>query len=294
MSRGIVEVPAGGIPATTDKAGWRRFLAQINEALRTQAGELQLKIDQLNAAVILLADRAGISLTDVLQNVDDTGRLTTQYALPTINVGNVSSVQDPLPLSATSSALTSTINIDAHILQTDFGAIAYNAGSISGLTLNTRYYILTTDPDYLGGAVVYTATTNKPTITSASGLYLVGSIVTPIAANSASITNATGANPIVFTTGPQGWNTGDLVQFAGLPGDFGSNLNGQQKTITVLSPTTFSIPVDGTTYAAYTSGGSATRIVDSTLPDYGGGGGGLVPAWIIALIGAGWMSQWWM
>lgn len=267
--RGIVEIPKGGMPDTTDTQGWVQFLKKLNDAIKYQNGVI--------IAALRLAERDGITIDQALAKIGDDGRAIDQSFLPTVNVGNVSSVQDPEPLSASSDAVSATISISGHTLQTDFGAIAYNPGSISGLSLNTRYYITTDDPDYLGGAVTYVATTSKPNVTSASGTYLVGSIITPISANSVLITAAASANPIEFTTPVSGWITGDVVLLGGLPGDFGSNLNGTSKTITVLSPTTFTVAVNGTTYAAYTTGGSAQRIVDSSLPDYGGGGGGGLP-----------------
>lgn len=275
--RGIVEVPAGGMPETKNTQGWAQFLKKINDAIQTQGADIILSVERLEAVIVELASRAGISLDDILQLVGDDGRLTSQYALPTVNVSNVSSVQDLSPLSASSDAITAEISVSAHVLQTDFDPISYGPGSIAGLALNTRYHVYADDPDYLGGSVTYMATTDRTTVTSVTGRYLVGSIITPVSANSSSIVNATSANPIVFTTGVHGWNTGDLVALGALPGDFGTNLNGDQYTITVLSPTTFSIPIDGTLYAAYTTGGNATRIVDSTAPDYGGGAGGGLP-----------------
>jgi hypothetical protein len=268
VTRGILEMTRQ-IPTTTRE--WDTLLRQINDLIQVQGDQAYI------TAVISLADRAGIPVADVLALIGDDGRLTSQFALPTVNVSNVSSVQDSSPLSATSDAISAEISVSAHVLQTDFGPISYGPGSLAGLALNERYYVYADDPDYVGGSVTYLATTNKTTVTSITGRYLVGSIITPVSANSTSITAATSANPIVFTTGTHGWNSGDTVQFSGLPGDFGTNLNGQQKIITVLSPTMFSIPVDGLLYAAYTSGGNAARVVDSTEPDYGGGAGGALP-----------------
>ena len=129
------------------------------------------------------------------------------------------------------------------------------------------------DPDYLGGAVAYAATTNQQTLTAAPGRYFVGAIRTAVSANQVSIAAATSANPIVFTSATaHGWNTGQSVTFAALPGDFGTNLNGTTRQITRVSDTQFSVAVNGSAYVAYTSGGTATRV--STPTDGGGGGGG--------------------
>lgn len=73
------------------------------------------------------------------------------------------------------------------------------------------------------------------------------------------ISAATSANPIEFTTStPHGASTGNSITFAGLPGDFGTNLNGNTYTVTKVSDTKFTIAVNGAAYAAYTSGGTAT------------------------------------
>lgn len=85
------------------------------------------------------------------------------------------------------------------------------------------------------------------------------------------ITGATSANPIVFTSTAHGLITGHSVTLASLPGDFGTNLNGNDYPVTRLTADTFSISVDGGGYAAYTTGGTATPAnffkIDITIPD---------------------------
>lgn len=80
-----------------------------------------------------------------------------------------------------------------------------------------------------------------------------------ITSTTTNISAATSANPIAFTTSTaHGASTGNSITFAGLPGDFGTNLNGNTYTVTKVSDTQFTIAVDGSAYAAYTSGGTAT------------------------------------
>ncbi len=74
--------------------------------------------------------------------------------------------------------------------------------------------------------------------------------------NGITITGATSANPCVFTYTEGGLRSTEWIKFAGLPGTFGTNFNGKQLAITVLSPTTFSVNVNTTSYTAYTSGGT--------------------------------------
>jgi hypothetical protein len=267
--RGILEIQRH-VPRDTRE--WNQVLERLNKAIQVSGERAVL------GALTTIAERSGTDLDTILQYLSDGGRATDQRLMPMVNFGNVSSVQSIDPLTAVAGASTADITISAHTLHTDFGDISYNSGSILGLALNTRYYIYVQDPNNAGGAVTYIASTSKPNITANSGRYFVGTIVTPVAANSANIDNATSANPIVIrTTTAHGWSSGDNVQFVNLPGDFGTNLNGTMRTITVIDSDEFSIPVDGTAYAAYTSGGSATRIVDDGLPDWGGGGGGFLP-----------------
>lgn len=209
------------------------------------------------------------------QKISDVGTAVDQRFLPQVSAGNVLSVQSTVPLSATADALHATIAIAAHTVQYGYGQSAYNAGSISGLPTSTLHYIFADDPGFAGGAVTYLATTNPQTVVASNGNYYVGSITTPVSASTVSIAAATSANPIVFTSGAaHGFSTNDQVQLASLPGDFGTHLNGQIETITVTDGTHFSIPVDGTAYSAFTSGGTATRQSPGTTGGGGAGGGG--------------------
>lgn len=227
-------------------------------------------------ATAQLSGRPSSSIPTVLGKVTDGGRAQDQRFLPTTAVLSVSSLQDANPITSSSGASTATISIASHNVVADWGSLAYNGGAIAGLTLNTPYYVYAQDPDLQGGAVSYLASTNRTTTVSATGRYFVGSVTTPSAANSATITAATSANPIVFTTGTHGWTTGNSVTFAALPGNFGSNLNGTTKVITVVSPTTFSIAIDGSGYSAYTTGGTATRVVADKSTQAAGASGGWV------------------
>lgn len=223
-----------------------------------------------------IGGRTSSSIPTVLAKVTDGGRAEDQRFLPTTAVLSVSSLQDANPVTSTSGASTATVNVAAHHVVADWGTLAYNSGAISGLTLNTAYYIYAQDPDLVGGAVSYLASTTRTNTVNTTGRYFVGSITTPTAANSASVTGATSANPIVFTTGVHGWSTSDVVTFAALPGDFGTNLNGTSKAISVIDATHFSIVTDGSGYAAYSTGGTATRSVADKNAQAAGASGGWV------------------
>jgi len=70
------------------------------------------------------------------------------------------------------------------------------------------------------------------------------------------VSGATNANPAVITTSlNHGYATGQTVTFENMAGGtWGSTLNGNAYVATVLSETTFSIPVNGTSLGTYTAG----------------------------------------
>lgn len=266
MSVGILRVMAA---SPRNEREFEQWLRTLNHHVKYDGKRAVLD------ALTTLSSRTGTDLATLATYLSDAGRATDQRILPMVNFGNVSSVQSVEPLSATAGEATADIAIAAHTLHTDFGNVAYNSGAIVGLPLNTTHYVYADDPNYSGGAVTYVATTSRPMIPASSGRYFVGVITTPVAANTANVAAATSANPIVFrTSAAHGWSSGNTVSFAGLPGDFGTNLNGVSYVITVVDADEFSIAVNGSGYAAYTSGGTATRLVADAAPLYGGGGGG--------------------
>jgi len=264
---GILRAPRGN-PATL--RDWEQFLRRLNE---------QMKFDGERAvinALTTIASRTGTDLETLLQMLTDQGRAQDQRFLPQVSAGNVLSLQDVNPLIASSDAVTATISIAPHSLQYGFDVISFNGGTITGLLPSTTYFVYADDPDYEGGAVSYFATTVRTNVVASNGRYFVGSIETAISANTAAIIGATSASPIVFETGTaHGWSTGNEVTLSALPGDFGTNLNGNDYSITVVDPTHFSIAVDGSAYVPYTTGGLASRI-SQDLPGGAGGGGGWV------------------
>lgn len=220
--------------------------------------------------------RTGSSLPTVLQRLANNGTAADSRLINLVNYANRNSVQsaDDI-LTSSSGASSSTISVAAHTVKFDYGTVSYGSGSISGLSTATDYLVYaddTTPP--VGGAVSYVATT-APADLIAAGRYFVGTITTAIAATATNISAATSANPIAFTTSANhGWATNDSVEFAALPGDFGTNLNGTQRVITVTGLNTFTIAVNGSLYAAYTTGGTATRVSTSTQGGGGAGAGG--------------------
>lgn len=112
-----------------------------------------------------------------LRNKD--GRVFDESVLMQSVAGNKQSVQNLIPVSASDLTTSVTITIAAHTNNYDFGAVSYNAGSVTGLNHNTRYYVYADDPTFAGGAVTYLTTTDPTVITASPGRYYVGSVTTP-------------------------------------------------------------------------------------------------------------------
>lgn len=214
------------------------------------------------------------SVAALTGKIGDTGRAADQRFLWPVNVGSRNSVQSASGILTSTSTLTgSTVNVAGHSIKYDFGSVTYNAGSISGLNVEQEYLIYCHDPDFQGGAVTYLAT-QDPAVVIETGNYYVGSISTAVSPTTATVDGATSADPIEVTTlAAHGWKTGDAVSFADMPGDFGTNLNGNSYSITKTAANKFRVAVDGHLYTAYTSGGTATRVTNATAGGAGAGGG---------------------
>jgi hypothetical protein len=237
--------------------------------------------DQLFASMDVRDHRQGklhgraVTLPTLEGLIDDDGRALSQRFLHQVSTANRHSVQSAdvvMTGNSGAGAGTASITIDGHSVKFDFGSVAYNGGSVSGLDPETDYYVFADDVDRLGGAVVYEAT-EDPDDMIAKGRYYVGIITTPLAGNSSNVTDATSANPIVIEIVGHGWSSAQEVSFAAMPDDFGTALNGNDYAITVIDPDHFSIPVDGSLFLAYTSGGTATRLTSSVQSGGGAGAG---------------------
>jgi hypothetical protein len=212
-----------------------------------------------------------VSVATLVDRITDTGTAEDQRFLPMVNTGNRLSAQNINPLSSTGSASTAQIAISSHTVTFGFGVVEYDSGTITGLDPLVTYFVYASDPGYEGGSVVYTATEDAPAVVSSDGYYYVGSITTANTGPTGNVTAATLTNPVQITTGSaHGLTTGEVVDFSAMPGDF-AVLNSGTYTATVSSPTVFTVVTDATAFAAYTTGGTVTRV---TTPTSGGGTGG--------------------
>jgi hypothetical protein len=109
-----------------------------------------------------------------------TGRATSRRITSQIVAGGVLQTLNTNPLTASTDSSTgvSTITINAHSVFDDFGQLDFTASSIGGLSSNTLYYVWETNPDFVGGARSYVATTDRNQLTVAGRRY-VGFVTTP-------------------------------------------------------------------------------------------------------------------
>lgn len=260
-----------------DLRSWDQVFRDLNTLLQTDGDRLIL------AAAARLAERDSVDLSAILQRITNDGKAQDQRFLPQVSSGNVLSRQSDGPVTATAGGGTATISIASHTVQYGHGLVTYSAGTISGLLEDTNYFVYADDPNYAGGAVTYLASTNGQNITANLGRYFVGAVRTTVALTTANVSAATTTNPIQITTSAaHGWNTGDVVDFATMPGAFGTALNSGTFTITRVSGTAFTVAVDGSAFAAYTTGGTVTRVTLSAVGGNGAGGGWIDQSFLIS------------
>lgn len=209
------------------------------------------------------------------------GRVPSERSLPMSMVGNYGSAQNTSTLTASDGGSTATITVASHTLTTPSGVVTYNAGSVTGLSYSTAYYVYADDAEFAGGAVTYAATATPTDIVASTARYYVGSITTGVQGTSGNLAGITKASPTTFTMGAvHGWTTGDTVSIAsivdsGPGGDIESTFNGNSYVITVTSTTAFTVAVDSSSLTAtWASGGTITRTNTTSSGGGGGGGGG--------------------
>ncbi len=277
-----VSLPRGDGPIT-----WTDLAMVLREVLAKQ----DIRYPQNDFASGLLANANGsvtvgtqaiptgrtVGLPTLVSKIGDIGRAQDQRFMPMVNTGNRNSAQNINPLSSTGSAATAAIAVAAHTVQFGFGIVSYGAGSITGLTPLTNYHIYAADPTFAGGAVAYTATLARTDVVAADGYYYVGEIQTTNTTPTGSVTAATSTSPIVITIVGHAFVTGNTVLPDDFPGDFAA-LDGNMYTATVLSADTFSVPVDGSLFAAYVGpAGTVVRVAPPTDGVGSGGGWGYTP-----------------
>jgi hypothetical protein len=106
------------------------------------------------------------------------GRIDGQQSLRAANISMSQSTRGSGSITSSDAGSTATVSVAAWSFQTGFGTINYNSGSITGLSFGTKYYIYCNDPQTLGGAVTYLATTSYQTPSSSDDYVFVGVVTT--------------------------------------------------------------------------------------------------------------------
>jgi hypothetical protein len=100
------------------------------------------------------------------------------------------------PLTGNDAGSNATINIAAFTMRSGGTDVSVNLGAVTILSYNTLYFIYYDDPDFVGGAVTYNATTSKETALIGENRFFVGSIQTPRAAAPDTIGNSDGGSGV--------------------------------------------------------------------------------------------------
>lgn len=171
QDRAIVD-PKTGFPTN-------EFLRNINSGLDllNYLADIQAAADAANAA----AEAANTAAGNAQAAADAAQGAAASTA-------NAYALANSYPTGVTITAVdvgagtSSTINISAHnrvYATTPPTTVAVNAGSITGLTPNTRYYIYYDQPSRAGGAVFYVETTSQSNVAQTGNRHSVGTVMTP-------------------------------------------------------------------------------------------------------------------
>lgn len=107
------------------------------------------------------------------------GILPNQDILNPITILNKGSAQSAAPLTAADVGSDATITIASHNVHFDGNTLAYNSGSITGLSFATTYYVYTDDALKAGGTVTYVSSTTATDMMGSTARYYVGEVTTP-------------------------------------------------------------------------------------------------------------------
>jgi hypothetical protein len=143
---------------------WSNIIVAFN-ALASNEGDLAALVAQIQDILNQIVAINGLI-------VDVNGKLT--------NASITNSYTDPTNvLSASVSGTTATITIANHNrLYTDGTSVAVTGGTITGLAINTTYYVYYSDPTRAGGTVTYQYSTDQTAAAQVGGVHSVGSIYT--------------------------------------------------------------------------------------------------------------------
>lgn len=180
--RNVAIVDRNGAPTLEEQAREQQNLEAIETALNSLQNQLNLiqaaqdAADAANAAAAAAqtaADNADTAATAAQGAADDAAAATAI----------ASSYVTGVTITATDAGSNVTANISAHTrVYADGTSVSVSAGSVTGLSYSTDYYIYYDQASRAGGAVTYQATTSQTTAAQVGDRHTVGKVPTPAAA----------------------------------------------------------------------------------------------------------------
>lgn len=157
------------------QAKWDKAMQEIENSVNAVI-DAQNAADAANAAAAA-ADAAATAAQSAANNAQTAADdATAQTAIANSYVTGAT-------VSATDAGASATINITAHTrFYADGTSVSVNAGSLTGRSYSTLYYIYYDQASRAGGAVTYQSTTTAADAAQLGDRHVVGSVTTPAAA----------------------------------------------------------------------------------------------------------------
>lgn len=157
-----------GLPVMSFHQWWDKFAKSIEDAF-----------NQLEASVTAIAAaQAAANAANAAAAAANAAAADASAQAAIANSGVTGAT-----ITATDAGANATVNITAHTrVYGDGTSVSVNAGSVTGLSYSTLYYIYYDQASRAGGAVTYQATTSQTTAAQTGNRHLVGSVTTPAAA----------------------------------------------------------------------------------------------------------------
>lgn len=157
------------------QAKWDKAMQEIENSVNAVI-DAQNAADAANAAAAA-ADAAATAAQSAANNAQTAADdATAQTAIANSYVTGAT-------VTATDAGASATINITAHTrFYADGTSVSVNAGSLTGLSYSTLYYIYYDQASRAGGAVTYQSTTTAADAAQLGDRHVVGSVTTPAAA----------------------------------------------------------------------------------------------------------------
>lgn len=158
------------------------FQAKWDKAMQEIENSVNAVIDAQNAADAANAGAAAANAAaTAAQSAADNAQTAADDATAQTAIAN--SYVTGATVTATDAGASATINITAHTrFYANGTSVSVNAGSLTGRSYSTLYYIYYDQASRAGGAVTYQSTTTAADAAQLGDRHVVGSVTTPAAA----------------------------------------------------------------------------------------------------------------